>query len=319
MYFPFMRGKLHELLALQRLGESLAAQGNVWPVLEPVKRGAGDRFFRQIARIAESGVPLCVVENPSKGPLRQDPEAVRKKLLGEILQEHANIMPSFLVGPGTNPRAVQEFLSRTKRDRVAIVHVGAVTRSEEVARLLDDRVEVQIFRQGRTSEEYRRTFSRGLSVSLADSFNRQPRNVDYPVMEFFSDALTKHRSEGYGGFGDFLVVGDFYRDSGGRALAVAIHHTNQESNGDVWIRHFLSDRTEGLGVDTPGKFREALRKLVRFIRSEDNSHYTEGCREFVELHRNGHFPGLGVVKQLSMRHHIELIANAIPPATSEQK
>jgi len=31
--------------------------------------------------------------------------------------------------------------------------------------------------------------------------------------------------------------------------------------------------------------------------------------EFRQLHANGHFPGLGYVKKLSMKHHIETLAD----------
>jgi hypothetical protein len=36
---------------------------------------------------------------------------------------------------------------------------------------------------------------------------------------------------------------------------------------------------------------------------------TRAIQEFRELHTQGHFPGLGHVKKLSMNHHIETLAN----------
>lgn len=36
---------------------------------------------------------------------------------------------------------------------------------------------------------------------------------------------------------------------------------------------------------------------------------TEAIGEFRDLHAKGHFPGLGYVKKLSMKHHIETLAD----------
>ena len=35
---------------------------------------------------------------------------------------------------------------------------------------------------------------------------------------------------------------------------------------------------------------------------------TLAVKEFRELHKRGHFPGLGYIKKLSMNHHIETLA-----------
>jgi hypothetical protein len=36
---------------------------------------------------------------------------------------------------------------------------------------------------------------------------------------------------------------------------------------------------------------------------------TDAVKEFRSLHKQGHFPGLGYVKKLSMNHHIETLAH----------
>ncbi len=76
---------------------------------------------------------------------------------------------------------------------------------------------------------------------------------------------------------------------------------------------------EGLGIfvsttnDTPtdpaGKFAQALEKLIQKLDSK-TSHIleTEAIKEFRGFHTKGHFPGLGYVKKLSMKHHIETLA-----------
>jgi hypothetical protein len=36
---------------------------------------------------------------------------------------------------------------------------------------------------------------------------------------------------------------------------------------------------------------------------------TQAVKEFRKLHKEGHFPGLGHVKKLSMNHHIDTLAH----------
>ena len=113
------------------------------------------------------------------------------------------------------------------------------------------------------------------------------------------------------GFGDFLMVGDDYAEGGGPAYAVAIHLTflDPDRENVMRIYHFLST-TRDTPTDPAGKFGQALAKLINKLDSNE-SHLVEttAIREFRELHEKGHFPGLGHVKKLSMKHHIETMAS----------
>jgi hypothetical protein len=135
-------------------------------------------------------------------------------------------------------------------------------------------------------------------------------NREYPDVEFFSDLHATYSDEGMDGFGDFLIVGNEYSETGGPAYAVAIHLTFIDSNKDneMHIYHFKSLRQDD-PKDPAGKFAEALEKLVDAVQ-KDNTQIskTSAVEEFLRLHQKGHFPGLGYVKKLSMKHHIETLA-----------
>ena len=76
----------------------------------------------------------------------------------------------------------------------------------------------------------------------------------------------------------------------------------------MWIYHFVSDRQD-TPTDPAGKFAEALEKMMKVLnRSKSKILETSAVKEFRDLHRQGHFPGLGYVKKLSMNHHIETLA-----------
>jgi len=92
---------------------------------------------------------------------------------------------------------------------------------------------------------------------------------------------------------------------------VAIHLTFIDPDQDdaMFIYHFVSTRQD-TPTDPAGKFAEALAKLVRKLDSGTSSLLpTSAVNEFRQLHANGHFPGLGYVKKLSMKHHIETLAD----------
>ena len=113
------------------------------------------------------------------------------------------------------------------------------------------------------------------------------------------------------GFGDFLIVGDGYSEAGGPAYAVAIHLTfiDPDDDNSMWIHHFVSDRQD-TPTDPAGKFAEALARMMKVL-NKPNSKIVEtsAVQEFRALHGQGHFPGLGQVKKLSMNHHIETLAD----------
>jgi hypothetical protein len=144
---------------------------------------------------------------------------------------------------------------------------------------------------------------------LRDGFQRR-RNRDHPECELFSDLHVTYAEEGMNGFGDFLIVGDDYTESGGPAYAVAIHLTFIDPQQDeaMYIYHFVSTRQD-TPTDPAGKFAEALAKLVQKLDSGTSKLLeTSAVKEFRDLHDKGHFPGLGYVKKLSMKHHIETLA-----------
>ena len=126
--------------------------------------------------------------------------------------------------------------------------------------------------------------------------------------EHFSDLHLEYIDEAMDGFGDFLIVGDDYSESGGPAWAVAIHMTYLDNNDDkdMYIKHYISDRKYDI-QDTSGKFIEALKYLTEDDK-KNHLYNTDAYREYEELYKKKLFRGLGYVKKLSMQNHLEIIA-----------
>jgi hypothetical protein len=76
----------------------------------------------------------------------------------------------------------------------------------------------------------------------------------------------------------------------------------------MFIYHFVSDSND-TPTDPAGKFAQALAKLIATLDQGDSHlHESTAVEEFRQLHERGHFPGLGYVKKLSIKHHIETLA-----------
>ncbi len=150
-------------------------------------------------------------------------------------------------------------------------------------------------------------------VSLSGTGSKRLKNSEYaknPV-EQFSELHLTYRDMNLNGFGDFLIVGDSYSEGGGPAYAVAIHLTFIDPDKDdvMFIYHFVST-TNDTPTDPAGKFAQALKKLIDTLDSGTSMLLeSSAIKEFRDLHAKGHFPGLGYVKKLSMKHHIETLAD----------
>ncbi len=193
----------------------------------------------------------------------------------------------------------------------SLIHAGFSDAKILINSLGDDLGKFRhIFLEDQGGRLYRRRFRSLQRVLLRDGFRRQV-NRDFPDQEFFSDLHATYQDENMTGFGDFLTVGNYFSKTGGPAYAVAIHLTYIDSNkdGEMHIHHFQSIRQDD-PKNPAGKFAEALGKLVDEVRDQSSQIFASNAiKEFIYLHRKGHFPGLGYVKKLSIKHHIETLAD----------
>lgn len=100
-YFPFLRAKQFDLKAVERAAAALVQNGDIMPILEPV-RVATTNLVRRAARFAAAGLEVGLVMNPQVGELSGNPQATGGfalvigptlewvvKVKGEVVSEHA--------------------------------------------------------------------------------------------------------------------------------------------------------------------------------------------------------------------------------------
>lgn len=315
MFYQYLRGKQYELLAVRAVQPQLAdardAGRTVVPVIEPVKPGIDGLGTAAEVTLAAGG-SLAVVTNPAVGEvLGQD--LLQDAWLASMRQAAPDrLIPALILLSTTRSDTVRAFLARYSGAPVVVVHQESCPTPGPVAGALaaHDAPVTHLLHEAGTAAAYRGQFGPAPRVLLRDGFRRQDRNAGYPPAEFFSDLHQTYRTgqPAYGGFGDFSTVGNHYAEGGGQPRAVAIHLTHQHEDGTVWVRHFLSDRVD-TQADTAGKFLEALDKLAAFAGPQPSPVLrTAALAEFLDLHERRHFPQLGKIKELSMRHHLELMA-----------
>lgn len=308
MYYPYFRGKQFELITIRETAQMLADSGFV-PIIEPVKEALGglDRTLKCICAVNGKAI---VIINPDYGDHAHKGEDISTLLSAGFLNEH-DISAGILLNDQSSVQNAIEYYNLHSAHQPVFIHSGFLE-YKELAKELDSNLPntTHVFLEKYCNKLYRKHFRGSTRILLKDGFKKR-RNADHPSLEEFSDLHITFQEDGMDGFGDFLIVGDDYSETGGPAYAVAIHLTfiDEDKDDAMFIHHFIST-TKDTPTDPAGKFGQALDKLIQTLDS-GNSKFIESqaIHEFRELHLKQHFPGLGSVKKLSMKHHIETLAN----------
>lgn len=307
MYYPYFRGKQFELIAIRETS-SLIASSEFVPIIEPVRESLNG-LEKTLRSLTDAGAKAIVVVNPSYGDHRENGDGITA-LIDHDYRENDAICPGILL---TSKTTMNQALGQIAKHDVAgttLIHAG-FTDSRILANRLssDARRFRNVFLEAHTNRLYRRHFPGKPRILVGDGFV-QMKNADYPLIEAFSDLHITYAEHEMDGYGDFLTIGDNYTEGGGPAYAVAIHLTfiDPEQDNAMFIYHFKSD-TNDTPTDPAGKFAQALDKLIaKFDSGTSNLLETSAIREFRDLHGRGHFPGLGYVKKLSIKHHLETLS-----------
>jgi len=308
MYCPYFRGKQYELITVREMAPIQAAAG-FRPIIEPVRESLSG-LHKALAAVAEADGHAIVIVNPHHGDLSDEGEPLTK-LLEEEFADFPRISAGILLTHEMTTDDALECLNAHAKHSPAFIHAGFTDGKGLAAKLGKPRKKQwHIFSERSGGKLYQKHFSGTYRVLLKDGFEKK-RNRDYAPVESFSDLHATYQDEGMDGFGDYLIVGDEYSESGGPAYAIAIHLTfiDPEQDDAMMVYHFVSERQD-TPKDPAGKFAEALDEMMNTLNSgTSNILETKAVTEFRALHDAGHFPGLGYIKKLSMNHHIETLAD----------
>lgn len=305
MYFPYLRGRQFELIALRELINNDCINSSVIPIIEPVKPTA--TLLKTIEAFVSKNREIAVILNPEVGDfiaklaeLRAENSKLANGLLN-LIENNDKVIKSYIMNKDS-----AEFLSHDNNRENKLI----INRDRDCLNDFLDVYERDMPRFTLIPDD--RAFRRMVKdskVLLEDCFNKKVRNVDYldNEDEFFSDNHIYFKEENLVGFSDYSIVGEEFNESGFAPVAVAIHIVYFDKDNALRIHHFVSDSNTGI-EDPAGKFGEALEKLVYWCEGY-NVQDTLGLKGFYECFKSGKYPGLGTVKKYSIMHHLELVSN----------
>ena len=312
MYCPYLRGKQFELILLRENAEFLA-ENKIHPIIEPVKSDF-KALIRAVKVLNEKEVDCTLIVNPQAGLEPIKTPSILNKLIDDSFKNYKNLSIGYILHAESRIADLITLLKKYGTFNFSILHYG-YTNGKEVGKAIKDydNIKSHVFIDGFAGKLYQRHLKKAKikRVLIRNGFKPRRKNSLYPPSEHFSDLHITFPDEGMDGFGDYLIVGDEYAETGGPAYAVAIHMTYFDSDDDMFVYHFISDQTDS-PTDPGGKFFEALEKLVKAVKKPKSLIFkSRACSEYLELYQKKHYPGLGYIKKLSMLHHIELIADFI--------
>ncbi|MEH0085601.1 sce7725 family protein [Vibrio antiquarius] len=294
MYLPYLRGKQFELIAVRELAQIVSS--NVFkPIIEPVRDNLTP-LFRTLDQLDKAEITPIIVINPTVGDLTESSSSLLQELSGK------NHLPCIVVRNGDIEQARKLIRLVTGKFVVQICD-GIDHDALELAR----DAELTIVDEG---DALVATAALEKVVLLRDSFKKQKRNADYGKESSFPSphkALKFSPPHNVIGFSDYTVIGSEYSESGGPAYVVTIHlsYIDYDRFDSIFVRHY-SSKDDGTPTNPAGKFIEALNKLIADY--EGGIFYeSSAIEEYKKLHANEHFPGLGQVKKLSIKHHVETV------------
>ena len=298
MYFPYVRGKQYELLALRELVLNNKMGNKIIPIIEPIKPSS--TLIKTLESFIEKKQHVIIISNPIVGSFVKELDKNENALFKE---KYNDILNNDFIYYGIDFDNSQNILDLDilYPDKV----VGIVTKSDSTDTHNSILKEAAIFNVIKDSKEISRKI-RDNKVMLEDKFNMQKRNADYLGIpdEAFSSDHKFFKDEGYLGFSDFSVIGSDFVEGGFAPYAVAIHMVYFDSNKELRVKHFTSDTNDDYS-DPAGKFSQALQKLIDCEELKDVD--TEGLSEFRKCHAEERYPGLGSVKKMALKHHVELM------------
>lgn len=305
MYYPYLRGRQFELIALREFAMERGEKNNVIPVIEPVKKSFNS-FKIALKKFNEANFPFSLILNPHVGEITNFENILEN--LSEYL-ETTNWIPSFILSDNIG-QVIQIIKNKGFKDVMLICSDSVDASTDEFLKLVESNfIKYIVSKENRTLKRRLKDSDKNL-IRLDSCFNQQKRNADYLKIpeEKFTEENIFFQEDQYYGFSDYTTLPDEYTEGGTSPFAVSIHLTYQKENEEIWIRHFTSETNDDQ-ANIQGKFAEAAKKAVDFLNEKRID--TIAANELRDYYNNQKYPGLGMIKKISIKHHLELISSIL--------
>ena len=310
MYFPYVRGRQYELLALRELAEKNLLGEHVIPIVEPVR--LSPTLVNMMTKFIDTEHRIAIIRNPAVGTFMSEWENAQQdskeaKYQKDFTEQYDNefIIKSLIIQQNTE--SLLEFWVNHGVNKADLLVINT---NHDFLDLYEHAFETIVPQYVLIPDEsaFRRR-ARHHKVLLDDKFEKQNRNADYQqeTDEFFSDDHLYYSEDGFIGFSDYSVIGNEYFEAGFAPYAIAIHIVYFAPDNTLRVKHFVSDSNED--INNPAlKYYEAVSKLANWYSTKPQPvEITLGLQTFLQHYEQQAYRGLGIVKKLSLMHHLELL------------
>lgn len=297
MYFPILRGKGSEFLALEEEKELILGKGIV-PIIELVKE---TKNFKHVIDI-----PIIIIVNPIVGEFTKDRSWIDNYIIGNI-DKHKSITIGYQITDITTNEDIEKFMIKWNNYEKCFIHHCKFNDINWFLREYKDENIINIINIDKTDKNYLNQINLYFEevVILSDGFDKKNRNADYPEWSYFTNHCIEYKQNDLYGYSDYLTIGSKFVEGGWTPSVVAIHYTYKNDDGDITIRHFASEESSK-DKEFKEKYMEALIKLINFIHLNEKDN-TDASNIFYGLYESNHVTNLPKLKQYSMQRHIESI------------
>ena len=126
-YFPFLRGKQNELIALRELAADIVSNGCVIPILEPVN--SNRTTLISIDKFIEESMPFLFICNPIHGDFSNNPDLLVDSVINQGLRDYDNWIPAFYMNEATTPKKFDAFIKEYNDYDLALIYYGKPRRN----------------------------------------------------------------------------------------------------------------------------------------------------------------------------------------------
>lgn len=300
MYYPYLRGRQFELIALREYAQQKGDKNNIVPIIEPVK-ATFNSMKLALPKLIAGDVKFALILNPQVGEINNISKIAES--LNEELSDKSTWIPAFIVS--RNYKEVNLLILENQYQDVMLILTDMVDIENHNFNALVELPNVR-FIVTKENKSLKRKIRNKEFIRLDDNFKGQKSNKNYLAIdeEKFTEEHLFYYDDGYSGFSDYTTLVSDYIEGGVSPWAIAIHLTYQKENKEIWIKHFVSDTNDDQS-NIQGKFAEAAQKAVAYLDSKNiHTHATTELRGYFNEQK---YPGLGTIKKISIKHHLELV------------
>src|SRR5688500_7397656 len=118
MYFPYLRCKQFELLALREIAAEIGGRNLISPILEPVKLATAP-FEKALDAVIANKINFSIVINPTFGEFVGDASGIAL-MINSKLAQYANFQIGVILNESTNLDYVSAQLARVENPKPLI-------------------------------------------------------------------------------------------------------------------------------------------------------------------------------------------------------